>query len=762
MEPSINNAAIIETQEEIKSKSIRDYINIILLNIIPIIFILVISTVISIYYAKSLKDQYKSTAVIKIEDPKGNILTEDVLGIGEMSSWQIETFILGQIEVLKSFYIRNMVATALSDSLKNTENKARFSVLIYTDKEGKRKTLSTEHIRTLLSGLVNFEQPNKKVSVLSISAQNPDFEEAKLITTTYSGVFEEYTKAIGRLDVTAVKNYLKEEKEQTYEDLNQAENKLEEFQKKTGIISLGVQADNIINNISTYDAAKNNAEIETKALNSSLVILNNELNKIDPEFTKYLDKEFNTTYVDVLSKKIAELEVNRDLEISILKNDESKQKVRNAYEDRIAPLRKSFDEKSKNMKDGILSNTPADKLSLTNKILESKLELSKLSEKSNIIKRILKNYEEEFNKLPENGIEFAKLERSQKFYEKLYLMLEEKFQEASINERARIGNAFILDPGTENIGPVGPNRNKIILIGVAIGLTLGLLFALGRDYLDRSIKDPEQLEKQGVNVLSWIPSIDELKTGDEKQRILINDSKNSSVAEAFKAMRTRIQYSKTKEEKFKTLLVTSSVPGEGKTFISSNIALTFGLSNKKTLLIDCDFRKPKVHTIFNEDRYPGICDVFYTDIEYKDVIRQSNTNNFSFITCGTLPPNPSEILGSEQMFNLIKQLEQDYEVIVFDSPPFLSVTDAEILFNITDGTILVSRAGKTDREAFFRTYSKLKNINTHKLLGTVLNDFSFKKAYSYYYYNNYYYYYSYGTGNKQKRKVNSRLENNNL
>ncbi len=750
MEQNTSNLNLAETQEEIQGKTFKDYLNIILLNITPIFVILIISAVISIYYAMGLKDQYRSTAVIKVEDPKGNILTEDILG-GEMSSWQVETFILGQIEIMKSYYIRDLVAKALADSISNTNNKSNYSILLHTDEDGKRISAKPSEIRKMLVHLVKFEQPNKKVSIILLSTDNPDFEEAKLIITTYSGVFEEYTKAIGRLDITAVKNYLKEEKEQTYEDLNQAEKKLEDFQKATGLVSLGTQADNIINNISTYDAAKNNADIELKAVKSSLVILNSELNKIDPEFTKYLDKEFNTSYVEALSKKIAELEVSRDLEISMLKDEESKQRVRNSYAERIVPLKKSYEEKAAYIKEGVLSNTPADKLSLTNKILESKLSLASLDEKSKIITGVLKKQEDEFNKLPENGIELAKLERNQKFYEKLYLTLEEKYQEASINERTRIGNAFILDPGTENNGPIGPDRPKIIIFGIIIGLILGLGFALSRDFLDRSIKDPEQLEKQGVNVLSWIPSIEGLKGEDEKQRVLINDSKNNTVAEAFKALRTRIQYSKTKEEKFKTLLVTSSVPGEGKTFISGNLALTMALSNKNTLLIDCDFRKPKIHTLFKQDRYPGICDVFYTDLDYKDVIRQTNTKNFSYIACGTLPPNPSEILGSEQMYNFIKTLEEQFDIIILDSPPFLSVTDAEILFNVTDGTVLVSRAGKTNRDAFFRTFNKLKNINSHKLLGTVLNDFSFKKAYGYYYYNNYYYYYSYSASGEKKK-----------
>ena len=750
MEQNINNISNLELQEEIQGKSFQDYLNIILLNIIPILIVLLVSAIISIYYAFELKDQYRSTAMLKIDNPKGNILTEDLLG-GEMSSYQTESFILNQIELMKSYYIRDLVANALSDSIKNYESKKDFTRLIISLEDGTRKAATQNEIRRMLSGLVKFEQPNKKVNILLISCDNSNFEEAKLITTTYSSVFEEYTKIIGRLDVTAVKNYLAAEKDKKYSELIIAESTLQGFQKQTGLISVNTQADLVINNISTYDAAKSNTEIETRAVNSSLGILNEELKKIDPEFTKYIDNQFNTSYVEGLTKKIAELEVNRDIELSTLKDEDSKRRVKKLYNERIEPLKKSYDEKVVFVKDGILSKTPQDKITLTEKILESRLTLTSLNEKNKIISRILSKYENEFNQLPEKTIEYAKLERNQRSLEKLYLILEEKFQEASINERARIGNAFILDPGIENFGAVGPNRLKIILIGLAIGLILGVGFAFGRDFLDRTIKDPEQLEKKGISMLSWIPSMEGLKDGSGEQRILIQDSKNNTAAEAFKALRTRIQYSRTKDESFKSLLLTSSVPGEGKTSVSGNLAMTFALSNKKTLIIDCDFRKPKLHTLFKQERYPGLCDIFFSDFDLKDVIRTTETKNLNYISCGTLPPNPSEILGSEQMYKLLKELEKQYDIVILDSPPFMSVTDSEILFNITDGTILVARAGKTNRDAFFKTYSKLKSINSHKLLGCVLNDFSFKKAYGYYYYNNYYYYYSYSqSGEKVK------------
>ena len=148
MDQNTNNISNLEIQEEIQGRSIQDYLKIILLNIIPILIVLLVSSVISVYYALSLKDQYRSTAMLKIDNPKGNILTEDLLG-GEMSSFQSESFILNQIELMKSYYIRDLVANALSDSIKNYESSKEFTILFKTHEDGTRKAATQNEIRRM-------------------------------------------------------------------------------------------------------------------------------------------------------------------------------------------------------------------------------------------------------------------------------------------------------------------------------------------------------------------------------------------------------------------------------------------------------------------------------------------------------------------------------------------------------------------------------------------------------------------------------------
>ena len=366
---------------------------------------------------------------------------------------------------------------------------------------------------------------------------------------------------------------------------------------------------------------------------------------------------------------------------------------------------------------GILSETRAEIRGLTDRIMNSKLISQSYSVKANLLTPVVRRYEAELSRLPSESIELAKLERDRASTEKLYLILEEKYQEALINERARLGNAIILDPGVENFGKVKPNRSLIMIVGAVIGLGLGFLYAYGRNYLDKSIKSPEELEKKDISILSWIPTIESLKdsTLSPKMNFIVTSQSKDSTSESFKALRTRIQYSKLGTKSLKSILVTSTLPTEGKTFVSVNLAGSFAITDKNVLLLDCDLRKPRVHSIFESERFPGLSDYLFARVTYEEIVRKTQLDNLSYITSGTIPPNPSELLGSKQMNEFFELLKSKFDLIVVDSPPFISVTDSEILFNVTDGTVLIAQANKTPLDAYVKTYERLKSINRNNL-----------------------------------------------
>jgi len=712
------------------------YINVIRANLLPILLIFTVAVLCTFTYLYFAKNIYRSTTVLKIDNPKGSILENP---FGEMGDYRTERYILNQMEVLKSFYIRDVSATEILDSLKHLTDFTDFAFLASKSKDGKVSFISQENLRKSLIGIIGVSQ-KKGLDALEISVESPSFREAQLITLTYTNTYVAYLKDLSRQDITAVKQFLATEKDKKFNELNTAEAKLEDFQKRTGLLILDAQATNLVAIISQYDAQKKAADIELRASENGLNTLKNELGKIDPSMNDFIQGQVSKSYIEEFQRQIAEYEVKRDIENSTIKDPAVKEKLVNDANERINELRRNLRDKVSQLSAGILANTPDEKKDLSKRILDGTIQTQSLRSKTSSLDNYLKKYEGDFAKLPAESIELAKLEREATSAEKLYLILEEKYQEATINERARIANAVLLDPGIEDFGPVKPKKNIILLSGLIIGLSLGLGFAFTRNFLDKTIKTPDQIENRGMSVLSWFPNIegmtDKSVVGSE---FMVALKPKSPIAESFKALRTRVEFSKLESEPIKTILITSSIPSEGKTVVALNLAGTFAQANKRVLLVDCDLRKPRVHSALGTDRYPGLSDYLFKNVAFEDIVKKTQQENMWFIPSGTIPPNPSELLGSVQMKNFLAAMKEQYDIIVLDSPPFITVTDAEILFNMTDGTILVAQANKTPFDAFIKSYVRLSSINPHNLLGAVLNNFNFKASYGYYY--NYYYYY---------------------
>lgn len=217
-----------------------------------------------------------------------------------------------------------------------------------------------------------------------------------------------------------------------------------------------------------------------------------------------------------------------------------------------------------------------------------------------------------------------------------------------------------------------------------------------------------------------------------KMRHLITKlSPRSPVSEQYRTVRTNLQFAMVDKE-LEALVVTSSGPEEGKSMTTANLAVVYAQQGKKVLLIDADLRKPTVHYTFRLDNLQGLSSVLVGEESFEDAINTTDVENLDVISCGPIPPNPSELLGSRRMQAVLQKAKEFYDVVIFDTPPVLAVTDAQILTNIADGALLVIRSNQTEFEAVERAKDAL-NTSHGKLLGTVLNDRD-KKSSNYYYY----------------------------
>ena len=279
-------------------------------------------------------------------------------------------------------------------------------------------------------------------------------------------------------------------------------------------------------------------------------------------------------------------------------------------------------------------------------------------------------------------------------------------------------------------------KDLILSIGVGIMLSVGTLFVIF--YFDDTVKFSEEFEEEiGVPVVAKVfrSRIDNDKK-DAKTELMVSKFPKSVVSESIKTLRTNLQFSSI-DKTIRTLLITSSIPGEGKSFISSNLAVSFAQANKRVLLIDCDMRKGRLHKIFKLNNTNGYSNLLLDDVaNFKDYIKKTNIPGLSVITRGTIPPNPSELLNSSKNKELIKELKKHYDKIIFDGVPCSGLTDSVIMSALVDKVAIVATNKYTPKTELISTKNLLIKTNA-PIAGIIINKIDSTAGY----YCKYYYYY---------------------
>jgi len=757
MESQSNSKQFNTIDSNIKSShSIRFYFNLILRNKVPILLSLAVGLVVSYFYAYSQVDIYASASSMRLSKPKENVLENKIFS--DIEGELPERYINNEVEILKSFAIREKTATSLLDSFQVLKGKMQFYLLV-VNPDNPIEPKSKNQIANVLQTVTEISQ-KRGLDIVSIKTESPSPQEAALISNCYAEAYADYSLKFNRGHLTLNREFLEKQVQEKYNSLLQTEDKLTNFLRTENVVELNAQANSIINQLSGIEGSYNGALIDLQSTSKALTDIKTELDKFDPRSTDYYESKITDPYVSELQTQIAKLEITRDLAKTgneeYLKNNKSLIETNN----KIAELKKSLDEKLNVLMDGAKSNTPDELRSLSNKYFETRVLNNQNKIREGLLKGYLNKYQDKFNKLPAQSIEYANLERERMANEKVYLMLLEKYQEALINEESQPNNVKIIDYGKVPKAPSKPNRFLIITIGLLIGLGLGYGFALLRNILDVSVKSPEDLENIGISLIGWVPTfMREPKAGRHthtEQELVLAYNSDSVPAEAFRTLRTRLQFSKLEPEPIKTILITSSIPREGKTIISSNLAASFALSSR-VLLLDCDFRKPRMHNIFNMKRYPGLCDYLFGTVPIEEAVRETSFPNLHIMTCGTIPTNPAELIASKHMQTFLNMMKPKYDYILIDSPPLATVTDAELLSSYVDGTVVVSLASKTRLDLLVNTIDTLNKIND-TFIGVILNNFDYQATYgSYYKY--YYYYYGSEKGKESASGTNGKSTN---
>ncbi len=737
--------------------TLKDYINLIRQNLLPISIITLAAVGIAVFYALTATNIYTSTTSMKLYEPSGNILEAPLLP--EFQDFGSDRFIANEIEILKSFTTRERVANALIDSFRLANDPNDFYLIydqetLFSDNE--RKELKT--IRDLAqtfdekSGIVTIEQ-KRGLDIVDISVESPSPKEAALIANIYAKSYLDLNLEYNRKQLVVVKEFLEDQRKGKLDELLFAEEQLKNYQEERGVVDLTEQAKALIEQLTTFESQRNATKIDMTISKKSLDQYKEELEKQDPRIKDYLESFAAEPYIKSLQTQIAQLQSQRDLALSNIEQSGIGTPVTREYDKKIEDLKNKLTEQIQVYKAGIFASNPEQIQELTQKVLEEEVRYQSLLSSYKELDELVQRYETRFNEMPKRTLDLARLQRIKTANEKLYLLVEEKYQEAQINEQSTPGNVLIIDDARVPEKPSKPNRILIIAVGLVLGMGLGFGFAFIRNYFDNTVKTPEELQQKNISLLAWIPEmyISE-KNKVSGSEFIVNKKSDSTASEAYRALRTRIRYSGVEGKMPKKLLVTSSSAGEGKTTTAVNLAGSFAQANQRVLLLDCDLRKPRVHKIFGDERYPGFIDYFFGQATFDELIRKTEQNNLYYITGGTIPPNPAEILGSNKMEEFLAKLEMQFDLIVIDSPPIIAVTDSEILAQEVDGVMLVIAAGVTEYDILFKSLDVLKMAKSH-FLGTVLNKFAYRPGYGSYYKYYYYYYNTPGNGKENKKKM---------
>jgi len=572
----------------------------------------------------------------------------------------------------------------------------------------------------------------KKTNIIKITYRDINPNKARDVVNTLVQAYLDQTLSFKTEEASRTVSFVEEQLKGTRLDLDQSEKNLQTYKTNSGVVKLDAEAQELVKKLSDIEKERASVNLQRKQVEFALAALLDARRK----GMVYSPAVFrDDALIGTMANRLTELEVQRRALVS--ENTENHPQVK-AIQAQIDQVQKK---------------------------IQATLETYKqnLTKQEITIQQQLDQYEAKMRKLPEAERDLARLSRFSKVNADIYMFLLQKHEEARIVKASTISNINVVDPAITPDLPVKPQKRKNLMLGLLVGLMFGVGAAFFMDYLDDTIKDEDEAKRAlGWPHLAMIPGIE--GAGDPGQpitrasRLVVQHKPKSPVAEAFRGLRTAIHFSSLRRDT-KVVMITSSFPGEGKSTVAANLALTFAQAGNKVILVDCDLRRPSMNTIFEQPRNPGVTEVLAGDVPLAEALHTTDVENISLLTAGTIPPNPAELLCSESMRELLAGLRETYDIVIIDAPPVIPVTDAPLLTAFTDMVVVVVESGRIPLKAAQRMKELLQSVQA-PVAGFVLNDRTslFSDTYGYYgkgyygkgYYGRRYYGYSYYGADEQK------------
>lgn len=749
-----------EFNQELESQiTLNDYLRILYRGKWVIFLSFIVVFVSTIIFTFTTDPTYESSTTVLIESTGAMERSLfDLTYLGNQS-----TLIANQTEILKSRTLAGQVIKRLD--LSDVRDSLR---LFQPNEDG--EFLPFRKMTSILQGNMEIEH-KRDTDILTITYSAGSPFEAAYITNAIASEFQLLNAESNKSEISELRYFLDDRLRIKEKELRSSEDRLRDYQENEKVASLDEETTELVNRLSQVEAMLEEAKIELQSNLELKGSLQEKLEERKQSLPRDLS-EVSTPYLQSLQQQLAQIVADRTVYVAALQaevqtsNKQFFEAAVQQYDDKIKALKEKLKEEAAKITASSMITDPL-KLSqeIVNKLLTLDGEIKASTAKINALQDVVGEYNVRLEVLPKKVLELARLERRRKVDEQTYIMMTQKLEETKIQEAAQAKNVHIIDEAIEPLYPVSPKKKLNILLGALIGLGLGVGLTFLIEYFDNTIKSPEELERMGFNILSTIPRIemDKVEKKAERKfkrlgqlegrkieaRLITHLDPKSPVSEAYRTLRTNLQFSKV-DEKLHTVLITSAGPKEGKSTTAANLAIAMAQAGQKVLLVDADLRRPVIHSIFDVNKDPGLTNYLMEAISYEQLFKPTFLDNLFLVTSGVLPPNPSELLASYKMEDTLSKLRADFDLVVIDSPPVIAVTDAAILSTKVSGTILIVSAEHTNRDAITRADSLLKSVNA-KLLGTLLNGVNVEGMYGSYYYYYYHHYYSKPSKKKKNR-----------
>ena len=699
-----------------------------------------------IFLIRKEKPNYKSSVTFAVRNES---LAEEVV---QHINVGIDLTIANQLDLLRSQSFFEQVYDALPEWVQMEDTTEKPSLISKGVKFIKNLAgMSVVELSPRAEGIMDLEKrttvDHRGGDVIQVSCLSSNPKKAQVIANIYAQQFAQVNLEAMKHKTAALNEFFTEQIEKSYTKVKAAENALEKFKRTRGIVSMQGQSSELSMRLNSIENQYVEIKTQRELAERRMSLLNMKIKEIENDFSKVSELESSIPRIETLKARLTELEQEKMSASAIYTDKHPK----------IIGIKKDIEETVKELRNITKgeAGTAVQALDWQNLFVEKVLgevEVTSLKSKEDGYKALLDDYKKRLLfDLPEKERGLFQHLRDVELARQMHSSLLNNHERLQLIAAEKAGNVTILDLARVPVAPLPSRRMLKLIFGAVLGVIVGVGLSYLAELFNVTLRTVEEVEnKLKLPVLGTIIDMKQMiaKSAEKSKKLessrstigtMAKQFPNSLAAENFKTLTANIMFSFNGNSKGKAILFTSPGPGEGKSTVISNLAIALAKNGKSTILIDADMRRPVQHKAFDIMEKDGLSDVLKNGLPLSRVLRPKEDKiTLDIMTSGERTEQPAELIASEKMSELIDLLRSNYDYVLIDAPPILTVADSINIGHNVDGVIVILRSGKTQTDAARRAKDVLSGINAN-ILGVVLNKINIRNEYGpYSYYNKYY------------------------